>query len=104
VCVLQNILQCHNRRLFVALSFLLLTPVSHLPQDLLAAADIGEMLLEKNRALNILMAEMQTKLEEKSETRRYTSRADGDEPVAQRERVKTTNRARAFVSTRNKVM
>jgi len=73
-------------------------------QDLLAAADIGEMLLEKNRALNILMSEMQTKLEEKSETRRYSTRSDGDEPVAQRERVKAMKRARVFVSTRNKVM
>ena len=33
-------------------------------QDLLAAADIGEMLLEKNRALTQKMADMQAKMDE----------------------------------------
>lgn len=33
-------------------------------QDLLAAADIGEMLLEKNRALSQKLAEVQAKVDE----------------------------------------
>ena len=35
-----------------------------LQQDLLAAADIGEMLLEKNRALNQKIAELESRLDD----------------------------------------
>ena len=43
-------------------------------QDLLAAADIGEMLLEKNRVLNQKVADMQALLDEQ---RRRSTRSDG---------------------------